>query len=265
MSLSGARTLRWRWLRRRERTEVRSTNTQYVIQLSGYVWVAERLGRLEGLRVLDVACGEGFGAGLLAERGAKVWAVDLDLSALIPARSRYGRPNVKFVAMDATGLALAPGGFDLVISQDTLEHVEEDERFVSELHRILKPGGSAVIFTPASPVHTINPVPGHVREYCVESLLALLTKHFREVELWGRRPNSTLASMESSMNRVRRFDRFGIRRWFIPVAVRHLLGSWLLRRRGLPALSMTDVGLMEYFKGTEATATLIAWCQKEFS
>ena len=249
----------------RQRTEARPTKTQYVIQLSGYIWAAERLGRLEGLRVLDVACGEGMGIAPLTQLGARAWAVDLDSSALCRARSRCAQPNVKFIAMDAARLALAPGRFDFVISQDTLEHVDEDERFVSEIYRILKPGGAAVIFTPASPVHVIRPRPEHLREYSVESLLALLTKYFREVELFGRRPNSTLARMESSMNDVRRFDRFGVRRWMIPVAVRHFLGTWLLRKRGLPGLSATDPGLIEYFEGTEGTGTLIAWCRKELS
>ena len=261
-----ARNLLSRWLVRRERTEAHSTNTQYLVQLSGYLWVAGRFGRLDGLRVLDVACGEGFGAGLLGKRGAKVWAVDLDLSVLRLARSRYGRPAVRFVAMDAARLALASERFDLVISQDTLEHVQDDTRFVGELHRILGPGGNLVVMTPAASVHTTAPQnPFHLREYSVESLRELLAPYFPEVQLFGRRPTLMLAQMELAMNRVRRFDPFGVRRWLIPSAFRHRVGSWLCRQHGLPALSTAHAGLVEYFEGTEGSGTLIVWCRKERS
>ncbi|MEK7216481.1 MAG: class I SAM-dependent methyltransferase, partial [Chloroflexota bacterium] len=233
-------------------------------QLSGYQWVAGRFTRLDGLVVLDVACGEGFGADLLAKRGAQVWAVDLDLSALRRARSRYGRPAVRFMAMDAAHLAFAPERFDLVISQDTLEHVQDDKRFVGELHRILRPGGHLILMTPAAPVHTTRPQnPFHLREYSVESLRELLAAHFQKVQLFGRRPTPILAQVESAMNRLRRFDPFGVRRWVIPTAFRHRLASWLCRQHGLPALSAAHADLVEYFEGTEGSGTLIVRCRRE--
>lgn len=244
-----------------ERAPAAATNTQFLIQVSGYEWVAGTCGPLAGRLVLDAATGEGYGAGVLRQAGARVVGIDLDRAAV--GRASRAHPGVRFVAMDAAILAFGADTFDLVVSQDTLEHVADDTGLVGETHRVLKPGGVFALFTPHAPQHTQTPAnPFHLREYSPQSLLALLGRHFDEVRLFGRRPGPGMRAAEQGMDSVRRYDPFGLRRLLVPRFVRHRLGSFLLHRRGgagLERLSATDV---EYFEGVKGSGTLIAVCVK---
>src|SRR3546814_2694630 len=77
------------------------------------------------LRVLDAACGEGFGSALLARAGAhSVLGVDIADSAITHARSRYGaQPVLSFARADVCALDAFPdNSFDLIVSFETLEH-----------------------------------------------------------------------------------------------------------------------------------------------
>lgn len=240
-----------------ERTPATATNTQFLVQLSGYAWVVRTLGPLAGRAVLDVATGEGYGADVLAAAGARVVGVDVD--AGVVARARRAHPRARFAVMDGARLGLRPAAFDVVVSQDTLEHVEDDAGFVAEMARVLKPGGRLVLFTPHARVHTLRPAnPFHLREYSPSSLLALLGRHFEGLALWGRRAGATLEAAEAEMNRVRRYDPLGLRRLLVPGAVRHRVGSWLARRRTAVRLDELSTGDVEYFEGVADTGTLIA-------
>jgi ubiquinone/menaquinone biosynthesis C-methylase UbiE len=247
-----------------ERTKAQPTNTQYIFQLSGYQWAADIHGDIKGRRVLDVACGEGFGAGLFAEKGAKVCAVDLDVKALASARIRFPERMIDFLAMDGIRLAFASRTIDMVFSQDTIEHIADARGFLSEVHRVLKPGGYLLLITPRSLVFTEHPAnPFHVREYDERTLRELLVRHFKEIHWFGRRRTPTLEKMEATMNGLRRFDTLGIRRYLVPTLWRHWLGSLLNRRKGLPTLTEMGTQYVQYFPGTEDSQALIACCRKE--
>src|SRR5688572_18887091 len=103
-----------------------------------------------GRRVLDAACGEGYGSALLAAAGGQVLGVDVDPAAIAHARARYaGAPGLRFDVADATALdALPDASFDLVCSFETLEHVEAQERLLDGLARVLAPGGLLLVSTP---------------------------------------------------------------------------------------------------------------------
>lgn len=246
-----------------ERHDVCRTDTQYVVQLSGYAWV---LGQVDpaGMTVLDVASGTGFGADLLSGRARYVVGVDLGREALNEARRRFRLPNLAFLQAEASALAFRDRAFDLVVSQDTIEHVEDDRRFVGEVARVLKPGGVFIVFTPWRPAHTTAPEnPFHLREYSAASLRALLAPHFAEIRLWGRRPAADLARSESEMDRLRRLDPLGLRA-VVPRDVRHRLASLWLRLRGAKTLSRVRVEDVEYVEGAPGgSTTLIAVCRAE--
>ncbi len=240
-----------------ERAPAEATNTQFVVQLSGYAWVARTLGPLRGRLVLDAASGEGYGAPVLAAAGARVVGIDLDRSAAV--RAARAHPDARFLAMDAAALGLRADAFDLVVSQDTLEHVDDDTGFVAEMHRVLRPGGRLVVFTPHAPVHTLRPAnPFHLREYSPSSLLALLDRRFEAIRIFGRRPAAALRRAESEMDRLRRYDPLGLRRLVVPRFVRHRVGSWVTRRRGGAALADFSAADVEYFEGAQDSGTLIA-------
>ncbi|MEO7916253.1 MAG: class I SAM-dependent methyltransferase, partial [Dokdonella sp.] len=85
-----------------------------------------------GKRVLDAACGEGYGSNLLADVAAEVVGVDLSEQAIKHARARYGtRQNLRFESADATALPDLGERFDIIVSFETLEHLQAQEALLA--------------------------------------------------------------------------------------------------------------------------------------
>lgn len=163
-----------------------------------------------GRRVLDAACGEGYGSALLADVATSVLGVDIDAEALAHARARYGsRANLHYERGDATALdALADASFDLVVSLETLEHVEAQERMVAGFARLLAPGGLLLLSSPDK--RTYSDLTGfrnehHVRELYRDELLDLLRPRFPAVRLFGQKLlfQSAIWSLDAAPTAVR--------------------------------------------------------------
>ena len=115
-----------------------------------------RLGLLLGLaqqtgysgRALDLGCAQGNVALLLAEAGMESWAVDLRPHFLEYAGQKYERGKFRRCAANAEALPFADGTFDLVVWGEMIEHVAYPERVLSEIRRVLRPGGHLVLSTP---------------------------------------------------------------------------------------------------------------------
>jgi SAM-dependent methyltransferase len=143
-----------------------------------------------GRRVLDAACGEGYGAALLATTAASVTGVDLSAAAIEHARGRYGRDGLEFQAADCTALPFADDAFDCVVSFETLEHLERQDDLLAEFRRVLAPGGFLLISTPDKAVYTDrlgNANAFHVAELYRDEFEALLARHFPAYRLWGHK------------------------------------------------------------------------------
>lgn len=143
-------------------------------------------------RVLDAACGEGFGSAALARSAAQVLGIDIDAETLAHARARYGQAaNLRFDRVDATALEHLPAAsFDLIVSFETLEHVHEQERMLDGFARLLAPDGLLMVSTPDKRTYTdaagtINP--HHVRELYREEFEALLAPRFPHRRLFGQK------------------------------------------------------------------------------
>ena len=145
-----------------------------------------------GRRVLDAACGEGYGSALLAAAGARVLGVDVDPTTIAHARARYdGLDGLCFDVGDATALdALPDASFDLIASFETLEHVREQARMLDGFARLLAPGGVLLVSTPDRHEYTdrtgeVNP--HHVRELYRDEFEALLAPRFAARRLYGQK------------------------------------------------------------------------------
>jgi ubiquinone/menaquinone biosynthesis C-methylase UbiE len=144
-----------------------------------------------GKRVLDAACGEGYGSALLAEVATSVLGVDIAGDAVAHARTRYAEhSNLAFESGDATALGLPESSIDLVVSFETLEHVQAQDELVAGFARVLVDDGLLLISSPDK--RTYSDVSGfrnefHVRELYREELLALLRKHFPFVHLFAQK------------------------------------------------------------------------------
>jgi SAM-dependent methyltransferase len=176
LELTGERTL----------PDVPEENYWYRRHLVVYRWVASRC---EGRRVLDMACGEGYGAAVLADRAGEVVAVDANPEAYEHARLKYTRPGLSFVRALLEQFDQGPP-YDAIVFLQTVEHIETPERALEHLRSLLAPDGALYISTPnrltlapAGQARSDNP--WHVREYAEEEFRALLEPPFERVELFG--------------------------------------------------------------------------------
>jgi SAM-dependent methyltransferase len=104
-----------------------------------------------GKRVLDAACGEGYGTALLAAAAADAIGVDVDPAAVAHARARYGdRAGLRYEEGSVTALAFADASFDVVVSFETIEHLAagDQPRMLAQFARVLAPGGILLLSSP---------------------------------------------------------------------------------------------------------------------
>jgi ubiquinone/menaquinone biosynthesis C-methylase UbiE len=108
-----------------------------------------RLGDVRGLNVLEIGCGEGAFARLLAERGANVTAADFSPVAVESASELLEDfPACRAIVADIEAIPFSDEEFDLVVSEETLEHVPHPRRGLEELVRVTKRGGRLIVTTP---------------------------------------------------------------------------------------------------------------------
>ncbi len=99
--------------------------------------------------VLDVACGEGYGAAMVAETAYKVVGVDLSADVIQHAKNNYGHhTNLQFVTASCECLPFSDASFDFAISFETIEHIEQQKEFIAELARVLRPDGILILSSP---------------------------------------------------------------------------------------------------------------------
>ncbi len=171
LELTGERTL----------PDVPEENYWYRRHVAVYEWIAECCA---GLRVVDLACGEGYGSNLLAQRAAAVTGVDANPEAFEHARARYRRANLSF----HRGLVEEfDQQADAVVFLQTIEHVHEPGELLERIARIAP---VAYVSTPnrltlAPPGAQKSDNPWHLREYDPGQYRDLLQPHFRRVELLG--------------------------------------------------------------------------------
>jgi SAM-dependent methyltransferase len=135
-----------------------------------------------GDRALDNGCGDGRFTGLLAEAGAEPTGVDVADAAL--RRARAAHPGIRFVRTPMEGpLPFDDGAFDLVWASEVIEHVPDTARWLSEIRRVLRPGGRLLLTTPNHPRLAIliggleryaDPLSDHLHLYTRRSLRQLL-------------------------------------------------------------------------------------------
>jgi 2-polyprenyl-3-methyl-5-hydroxy-6-metoxy-1,4-benzoquinol methylase len=174
LPLTGERTL----------PDVPEENYWYRRHLVVYEWIAARTA---GLRVVDMACGEGYGSNVLAGSAAGVVGVDANPEAHEHARLRYVRPNLRF-ERDLVESFAEP--CDAVVFLQTIEHVQDAGAILDHFRSMLAPGGVAYVSTPnvltlAPPGAERSGNPWHVHEYRAAEFSALCEAHFPRVEVHG--------------------------------------------------------------------------------
>ena len=176
LALTGERTL----------PDVPAENYWYRRHLAVYEWIAVRV---EGLRVIDMACGEGYGAAALARTAASVVGVEANPEAYEHARLRYTQPGLSFerALVERYG---QPEMCDAITFLQTIEHVANPADVLSHFRTLLAPGGTVYVSTPN--LLTIAPQgaeksdnPWHLKEYRAYEFRALCESVFDSVEVYG--------------------------------------------------------------------------------
>ena len=176
LELTGERTL----------PDVPAENYWFRRHLAVYEWIG---ARVIGRRVIDMACGEGYGSEVLSRGASSVLGVDANPEAHEHARLRYQRQNLTF----ERGLVEThgePGAFEAVVFLQTIEHVQDPAAVLEHFRSLLAPGGVAYISTPnlltlAREGAKKSDNPWHLKEYRAEEFKALCRQVFPEVEVWG--------------------------------------------------------------------------------
>lgn len=140
--------------------------------------------------VLDVAAGEGYGTALLSQVARSAIGIEIDADAVAAAQREFDRPNLRYERGDARALPLPDACVDVIVSFETLEHLSEQDQFLAELRRVLRPGGLLIISTPDrdtySPLNT-PPNPFHVKELTAQEFDRLIGRHFARHALTAQR------------------------------------------------------------------------------
>jgi 2-polyprenyl-3-methyl-5-hydroxy-6-metoxy-1,4-benzoquinol methylase len=174
LQLTGERTL----------PDVPEENYWFRRHLAVYEWIAERVA---GRRVVDLACGEGYGSDVLARRATAVVGVDANPEAFEHARLKYTRPGLTF---ERDMIEVWTGDVDTVVFLQTIEHVQDPDAVLEHIRGLAGPNGVAYVSTPnlltlAAPGAEKSGNPWHVKEYRAEEFRTLCAAHFGAVELYG--------------------------------------------------------------------------------
>ncbi len=148
--------------------------------------------------VLDLACGEGYGSFMLAEDAREVIGIDIDEVTIRHASSRYIKENLTFLKGSITDIPIkGEKVFDVVVCFEALEHIEEHDRLMEEVKRLLKAGGIFIVSTPNKYMYSDQPNyqnPFHSKELYFAEFKELLSRYFENILMFGQKvyPSSNI-------------------------------------------------------------------------
>lgn len=168
-----------------------STVTNGLIE--SYQFAGEQFGA--GDRLLDIACGDGYGCRILAGQVERILGVDINAPLIAANRTANAAANISYAVADCLALALPDAAVTGVTAMELIEHLPVDkvDKFVSEVRRVLTPGGSFVCSTPQNSYGDIPVVPWHIKEYSITELRAILERHFTSVRILSSKSGGRLS------------------------------------------------------------------------
>lgn len=131
--------------------------------------------------VLDIASGSGYGTQLLAETAKKVYGVDVNEPAIKYAQAHYGATNIEYKVGDGVSIPLDDDSVDVVITLETIEHIEDYRHFIKELKRVLKPDGLLIVSTP-NELEFAEGNHFHLHEFEYQELVDVLKQDFKNID-----------------------------------------------------------------------------------
>jgi len=154
--------------------------------IARYVF-ASRLAR--GKRVLDLGCGTGYGTAEISKYAASVTSLDISSDAVAYLQQNYAQPHIRVLQASAAAIPLRDASFDLVVAFEVIEHITEWRELLTDVRRVLAPGGQLVVSTPNKSYYAESrklsgPNPFHEFEFEFEEFKAALEEFFPHVLLF---------------------------------------------------------------------------------
>jgi ubiquinone/menaquinone biosynthesis C-methylase UbiE len=185
--------------------EITSDNPVHQRLLFPYVEAAN----LVSGKVLEIGCGWGRGLELLTKAADHYTGIDKNQDLIKSLSAAY--PQSTFIAASIPPLVGLPDNtFDYIVTFQVIEHIQNDDLFIKEAHRVLKPGGK-LLLTTVNKTFSLTRNPWHVREYYADGLKSLMAKYFPVVETRGIHGNDKVMTYyEQNKESVRKLTRFDI-------------------------------------------------------
>jgi SAM-dependent methyltransferase len=177
--------------------DTKAWNAYYANHICRYRFAVEKLSVAGSRKILDAACGVGYGSAYLADliTGSSITAIDRSESALQIARQSFAKTAVSYLTDDCLTFThtASKGPFDAVVSFETLEHLPDPVKFLQNCREHLREKGLLIISTPnqlvSSPGNDLN-WEFHEKEYTPEEFMELLEESgFRNIRLYGQQLN----------------------------------------------------------------------------
>jgi 2-polyprenyl-3-methyl-5-hydroxy-6-metoxy-1,4-benzoquinol methylase len=197
-----------------------------------------------GKSVLDFGCGSGYGTALIAEHCFAVVGIDISEEAICYAKEHYSVPRLSFshiAKIEDASLPFAVESFDVVLSFQVIEHIQAVDLYLSEIRRVLKPGGLVIFSTPdrASRLFSFQKPWNvwHINEYSALQLQTLLKTFFNNVEVLQMGGKPEMIDIELRRITAMKWLSLPLTLPFIPEVVRRF-GLHLLKR--LKGIRLSD-------------------------
>ncbi len=197
-----------------------SSNFLYQEALARYLFAFTLLDK--NAKILDMGCGTGYGAKVLAPRG-KFIGVDVNNEAIDFARKNYGNYG-EFYVGNVENMTFKAMSFDAICSFEVMEHLKSSRKYLQEASRVLVGKGVFIMSTPNKDfTKAVGAVDSqyHINEYGYEELVTMLEKYFSKVKIYGQSKSKkaqdaflTFLDSQDTRQSLVNFDLLGLRRFF---------------------------------------------------
>jgi SAM-dependent methyltransferase len=201
--------------------------------LTVYKYIANKS---KGKTVLDLGCGTGYGAEIIAEKARTVHAIDIDLSTIERNIKRKKSSKIHYECADITRCSLNHT-YSVILALQVIEHLTEPDELLKTVVKAMAPNSVFYLTTPNRITQSYNENPFHYKEYSAAEIKKILSSYFQNVKIYGVKGNAAVKEFErsrrKSIQKVFSFDILRIRR-VVPRLIRQylfILATYILRRK----------------------------------